>query len=300
MLNTPEPPSADQLAVIDYANPHVAERMANGKMNTPPDTVLANIRSSVRRGHPQMRPNAVRQDQVCIVGSGPSLRATETDLRDLLWSGAHLVTLNGAYQWAIARNFKPNTQVVMDARPSNARFVQPYVERCNYVLASQCAPALWDAVATYRDVWIFHAVVKGEEDASAFLDEYYGGNWMGVVGGTTVASRAITLLRMAGYVRFHLFGIDCCWMDGAHHAIPQPENDRDDRFAISYGLTDQPETQRQFTVSSWHLKQFEDLLTIMKVNGTHFTLNVHGDGLFAHAMRTLGGTVTAAVVPQER
>lgn len=299
MLNAADVLPATLPAIIDYGDPAVAERMASGRINTSHDQILANIESSIRRGYPQMRTGPVRPDRICLVGSGPSLADTEAELRELLWDGAVLVTLNGAYHWCIEHNLKPQTQIVMDARPSNTRFVQPYVPKCNYVLASQCAPELWDAVAAYKDVWIFHAVVKGKEDAAPVLDAFYGGNWMGVGGGTTVATRALSLLRMVGYVRFDLFGIDCCWKGDQHHALPQPENAGDRRCRVQYGLTGRPETQRHFDVTTWQLKQFEDFLTVLHLNGQHFKLAVHGDGLLAYALDTLAAEPGAITFTEE-
>jgi len=136
----------DALRVVDYGNAKVAHDMANGRMNTDESTVLANIASSIRRGHPQWRGGPLRPDRICLVGSGPSLKDTEAELRQAVWEGAVLVTLNGAYHWCIERGLRPQTQNVMDARTSNARFLEPAVPKCNYVLASQCDPAVWDAV----------------------------------------------------------------------------------------------------------------------------------------------------------
>lgn len=293
MLNAAEPVSPDLLKVIDYIDPYVADRMANGQMNTAQDALLANIQSAIRRGHPQMRTWGVRPERVCLVGSGPTLNDCVDELRELVWDGAMLITLNGAYHWCLEHNLCPHTQVVMDARPSNARFVQPAVPRCNYLLASQCAPEIFDAVEGRPHVWLFHAVVKQEGASSDLLDAFYAGNWVGVGGGTTVATRAISLLRMAGYVRFDLFGVDCCWKGTDHHALPQPENAHDQRVIVTAGVTGKPETNRDFIVAPWMLKQLEDLLTTMKINGRHFTLTPHGDGLFTYVLNTLGSDLDA-------
>jgi hypothetical protein len=290
MLNAADLPETILSSIIDYADPVVADKMANGRMNTADDQLRENIAKAIRRGHPQMRTGPMQPSRICLVGSGPSLAETEDELRQLLWEGATLVTLNGAYHWCRERNLRPQTQIVMDARACNARFVQPYVPRCNYVLASQCDPAVWDAVDGYPDVWIFHPVVKGKEsETAALLDTFYNGNWIGIGGGTTVASRAIYLLRTSGYVRFDLFGIDCCFLGDQHHAIAQPENDHDatHRSTVTLSVKDSPDSA-QFTVTPWHVKQFEDFLTILNVNGKHFTLNVHGSGLLARAMQMLG------------
>lgn len=276
--------------VVDYADPAVEHVMANGFVNTDDDTIRAQIRSSIRRGHPQMRPGPLRPDRICLVGSGPSLNDSLDELRQLVWDGALLVTVNGAYNWCLKRNLRPQTQIVMDARPSNARFVEPSAPKCSYVIASQCHPDVWDAVAGRENVWIFHAAVKSPGSVSDELDAYYGGQWMPVAGGTTVTSRALMLLRQCGYLRFDLFGIDCCWMDTAHHAFEQPENDVDRRSLISAGANGQPETMREFWVSTWMLRQCEDLLTLCQpaAYGKNWVIHAHGDGLFAHVMRVLG------------
>jgi hypothetical protein len=285
----PEPP-------IHYADASLATTMASGVMNTSDDTLLEHIKSAVRRGHPQMRTWPARGDRICLVGSGPSLKDTEEELRQLVWEGAQVVTLNGAYQWCIDHGIQPKTQIVMDARASNARFVDPDVSGCRYVLASQCHPKTWDAVDGRPDVWMWHAVVRKDDAITEFLDAYYLKQWFGIGGGTSVATRALTMLRMAGYLRFDLFGIDCCWMGSSHHAIEQPENAKDQRIAVEVGANDRPETMRTFHAAPWHIKQFEDFCTVLKLNGQHFHLNIHGDGMLAYLLRTLGQEVDPAVV----
>jgi hypothetical protein len=255
-----------------------------GRVNVDDDTLLANVRSAIRRPYPQIRPQALTYDRVVLVGGGPSLADTEAELVDLVQGGAKLVTVNGSYQWCLERNLFPKTQIVMDARPSNARFLEPYVPGCRYVLASQCAPEAFDTVAGRPDVWIFHAV---NEEAGAFrelLDAHYLGQWFGVGGGVTVVTRAISLLRSVGYLRFDLFGVDCCFLGGHHHAYAQEENARDRAVPFDISPAGHPEITRTFQCAPWMAKQFECVLQMMRVNGQHFQLAVHGDGLLAYAL----------------
>jgi hypothetical protein len=125
-----------------------------------------------------------------------------------------------------------------------------------------------------------------ENEHQALLDAFYGGrHWHGVVGGTTVASRAVILLRLLGFLRVDLFGVDSCVLGAAHHAYPQAENDGDDVRAFAVSPVDAPDVRRVFRCTPWHIKQFEDFLQVIRVNGAHFLLNVHGDGLLAYALR---------------
>lgn len=267
---------SDALKVLDGIELH-------GSINTSDDQLLANIRHSIALGYPQVRPQAPQPDRVCIVGGGPSLIDTEQELVELYFEGAKVVTLNGAYAWCLARNIRPSAQIVLDARASNARFVNPPIPQCRYLLASQCAPETWAAVAGRPDVWIWHAM--GDDNAHrALLDEYYRGMWAATPGGTTVAMRAVALLRMLGFMRMDLFGIDSCWFGSQHHAFAQPENESDRRYTFDVHPTGHPEMARRFVCSSWHVAQFQDFLQMVRINGHQFLLNIHGDGLLAYAL----------------
>lgn len=268
----------DPLKVIDGM-------VFEGQVNTDDSALLANIRSSIRRGHPQVWRTGPKPERIALVGSGPSLADSEADLVALIRDGAKLVTVNGAYQWCVERNLTPSAQVVLDARPSSARFVSPELPQCRYYLASQCDQAVWDAVEGRPFVGIWHAVA-GDGPLKAELDAYYAGHWQSVAAGTTVTTRALMLLRGLGYLRFDLFGFDSCWMGDQHHAMPQPENERDQRLAVKVSPTGHPDRARVFQCAPWMLKQAEDWLQLVRVVGDQFLVNVHGDGLIAFMMQS--------------
>lgn len=268
------------LKVIDYTN----VTMHPGVLNITDDQLIAHVRHSIRLGYPQVRRQPANMDRVVIVGSGPSLKTSEKEIVALVHEGAKLVTLNGSYRWALDRNLRPSATIIMDGRATNARFLDPPVPHCRYLLASQCHPDVWAAVTGRPNVWIFHAA--GPDSAlKAVLDEYYLGRWDGVIGGTTVFTRGLMLLRMLGYLRFDAFGIDSCWMDGEHHAFAQEENDKDTRYHVKIESPDGTQS-RVFQCASWHIKQAEDFLQTIRINGHHFLLTMHGDGMLAYMMNT--------------
>lgn len=277
MINESAVIEEDRLRVLDGVT-------LKGSVNVSDEGLLANVRSAIRRPYPQVRPQAANGDRVVLVGGGPSLKDTESELVALVQGGAKLVTVNGAYQWCLARNLFPKSQIVMDARPSNARFVEPEIPHCNYVLASQCAPETWDAVEGRPNVWMFHAASGADGPLKELLDAHYLGQWFGVGGGTTVVTRALMLLRTLGYLRFDLFGVDSCFMHGEHHAYAQAENAADRPLKFTVAPSGAPEMGRVFECAPWHVKQFEDFLQLVRVNGEHLLLNVHGDGLLAYAL----------------
>ena len=259
-----------------------------GELNTPMPQILEQIRYGIRQGHPQARKELAKPDRIALVGGGPSLAGTLPELRELVFAGAKVITVNGAYHWCLEHNIFPTAQIVLDAKPSTARFLLPAIPRCTYFIASQCHPDTWAAVAGRDRVVIYHALNTNAKDIPEvpILNAYYGeGKWLPIVGGSTVTTRALVLLRHGGFLRFDLFGIDCCWLHGQHHAFAQPENDRDKRYRITVQQTRGEPNPQHFECAPWHVTQFNDLLQMIRVNGQHFLLNVHGSGLLAYAMR---------------
>lgn len=257
-----------------------------GNMNTSEDVIVGHVNHSIRLGYPQFSQQAtLKPKRVAIVGGGPSLEDTFPELRELYFSGAEVVTVNGAYQWCLERNIRPSAQVVLDARAGNARFVDPPVPGCRYLVASQCHPDTWDAVKGRPQVWIWHAVSKDNPVLAPLLDRFYLGNWQPSAGGTTVVMRALVMLRLLGYVRFDLFGVDSCVKDGAHHAYEQAENDADKVYPFTLSPPGHPEMARTFNCTAWHAKQLECLLQTIRLYGDQFMLNIHGDGLLAYALQ---------------
>jgi hypothetical protein len=265
----------------------------SGRVNVTDEQLLANIAYAIKQGHPQIKPCDQNKDRVLVIGGGPSLAMTEKEIIDLYFDGAKVVTVNGAYHWCIERNIRPSVQIVVDARPHNFRYVEPAIQRCTYLLASQCAPETWDRVKNREYVFIWHALGEGDETIKTLLNTYYLGHWHGVMGGTTVAVRALILLRMLGFMQFDLFGIDSCWGEKrAHHAYEQPENNADKRLPVRIGPSDGSNEGKEFWVAPWHLVQFENYLNLIGMAGEAFgRITVHGDGMLAYAMHALSGDV---------
>jgi hypothetical protein len=256
-----------------------------GGMNTPYEDIYANLRYAIRQQHPQVFQQAVNGEVACIVGGGASLQDTEAELVELWHQGAKVFTVNGSYHWCLERHIKPWAQVVVDARGSNLRFLYPDYPKVRYLLSSQCHPTLWDAVRDREMVGIWHALTP-DDPGAAILNEYYQKQWHAVTGGITVGTRAIGLAQRLGFIRLHLFGVDCCFLHGEGHAYAMPENVNDQRVSVTFTPTTHPEEKRVFEVSPWHLKNLEDTLRYIKHGGDNFLMAIHGDGLLAYALRT--------------
>jgi len=252
------------------------------KLNVTPDIILENIAANIQKQLPQhVQHEEQGQQHLAVVGGGWSLEEPEVfeELRELYFRGVKLVALNGSANWLMERNLKPAIHIVMDARPANFPFIEKPIPGCKYFLASQCHPTLVDACID-RNVRLFHVISSDSEKEREILDNYYNKRWLQVPGAGTVGIVSIMLLRMIGFKFQHLFGIDSCYSPkGTHHAYPQALND-DEGWATFWCAG------RAFRCSAWQASQVHTFQQVIKHHGPLLQLEIHGDGLLAHVLRT--------------
>jgi len=254
-------------------------------LNVSHETILEQVAHNIRLGLPQAMPYEVNGEVVALVCGGPSLNDTVDELVEAAWLGAKVVAVNGAYQWCVDRNIPPSAMVMLDAREFNTRFLRTPVPDCHYLLASSCHPKAFD-ICRGRKVTLWH-VLSGCEDEVKLLEDFYWKQIHPITMGTTIGLRAISLMRMLGFCRFEIFGLDSCHIEGKdHHAYPQGENDDEFKFAVWVKPEGRDDLAKRFICSPWMAKQSQDFIELVKERGDLFSVNVHGDGMIAHMVRT--------------
>jgi len=246
---------------------------------TEPQAVLErNIRANLVRGYREAEPLKTQATEVDLLAGGPSLALYKP-------TGRPVLTVNGAYNWALERGIKPKGQFVVDPRELNIRFVQPAIHDCLYYIGSQCHPSL--AASLPRDqVRIWHGgdiapkVIQDEMKRTGGEHTFYP-----VFGGSTVMLRTLPLLAMLGIRNVHIFGFDSCLVGDehgayAHHAYAQAENDTEARLDVTVG-------GRRFACHPWMAVQAQEFVELAKhMLPEDMQLEVNGDGLIAHILRT--------------
>jgi hypothetical protein len=266
--------------------------------NVTDDVILNQVAQNICRHLPQAYPHQSNNETVALVCGGPSLKTTEKELVEAYWAGAKVVAVNGAYQWCIDRNIRPSAMVMLDARQFNSRFVQTPVPGCRYLLAAQCHPDTFD-ICKDRDVMIWHCLSAGQAEVD-LLSKYYFKMLNPVTQGTTVAIRAIQLLRMIGFQSFHVFGLDSCWLDDEHHGYAQPENEADKRFVTWLRPEGREDLWCHFTCAPWMMRQTMDFQDLVGKQGDNFRLHVHGNGLIAAILKISAelGSTPITILPE--
>ena len=243
-------------------------------LNEDKDKIRDNIKKNIQRGLPQVHPYETQWDKVvCLALGGPTLKKTFPNLLEKKNDGVPVITVNGSYKYCIDNGLEPSAMVMLDSREFNNRFIKPLRKDCKYFISSQCHPSVFDMLEDCQ-VWIWH--VAGDENYD-LLQEQYGEEYFPVMGGATIALRAVHLFRMLGFHKFEMFGFDSCII-GEHHAYEQPENDDE-------GVIDVTVSGKEFRCTAAHYHQAKEFVDMISKTGEHYDLAVHGNGLISHIIK---------------
>lgn len=171
-----------------------------------PEGVEENIRLSMKRCLPELQPAICSHDgHFVVVGSGPSLKDNFEGVREEKAKGRPVCAVKAAHDFLIERNIEPDVFLSLDPRDRRNN-VQKETESTIYLLASRCAPELFEHLKDRR-VMVWHAA--GAEKENQVLREF-GVIQKAVGGASTSGLRAIYVGYIWGFRHFVFYGMDSC------------------------------------------------------------------------------------------
>lgn len=167
---------------------------------------IEHILSSLKRDLKEFGPSDAHDKEICVVGSGPSVKSQIKKIRALRKKGVMILAIKGAHDFLIQNNIIPDAAVAVDPQPHIVRCFRKKLpkgelKRPAYLIASQCCPEVFDYLSD-QNVILWHLLAPS---AAKTLK----GKLM-IGGGSTSGSRGIVLGWMMGFRTFHLFGFDSC------------------------------------------------------------------------------------------
>jgi len=244
------------------------------EVNEDKDKIRENIKANIQLNLPQVRPYETQWEKVVgVVLGGTTLKETFPDLLEKRRNGMPVITINGSHRYCMTNGLVPSAMIMLDSREFNNRFVYPLVEDCKYFISSQCHPSVFENLKDNK-VWIWHCA---GDDNFDLLKEVYGEDYYPIMGGATVALRAVHLLRMLGFHKFEMYGFDSC-IGEEHHAYEQPENDGE-------AVLDVMVSGKEFKCTAANYHQAKEFVDMISKTGEHYDLAVHGDGLISHIIK---------------
>lgn len=257
-----------------------------GQVNTPKEDLIENIKHAASLGIPSMKPCQQQDIEIMLLAGGPSLNDFEDEIIKNREDGMKLVTVNGSYNWAIERGLNPSLQCVIDSRDFNSRFTEQFegkTDDTKYIVSSSAHPNVFDGLPKDR-TFLWH--VSLEDEIIGVIKEHFGKmyeDWFPAVGGCTVTLRALCALRMLGFHKVHVYGLDGCLPEGKyHHAYEQKENDKDLKRAIDLTVAGGTKYEKTFKVAPWMISQAQDFLGMVPRVLSDAKLEFYGDGLIPY------------------
>lgn len=238
--------------------------------NCVPDAVLRHhVGLCMQRELPELA-TAEPHDRVMVVaGSGPSLKLLPTCYADNA-TPYDIYCVGGAHDWLIERGITPKAWVNADPLPLIANYLKNPQRGVAYWVASHSHPFVFEALEGY-DVRVWHDEVWAGT-AEVVKQHRSGREHIMVYGGSSGATRTPFLGYELGYRKFKFYGCDG---SGGY---------------IAERLTTGEEVEvecggRLFTAAIGMVHQAKQFVGIRSLLND-CELQVYGDGLTAHVMRT--------------
>lgn len=248
-------------------------------VNVGEEAFLSNIKSAITRDLSWLQQVEAHDGHAVIVGGGPSLADCAGELAWRASIGQTFFALNNTAGWLAERGIVPEYHVLLDARPSVARFVRDN-EKTRHLVASQCNPWVFDIA---KRVTLWHPNVDG-------IRELIGERECALIGGgTTVGLQAMSVAFAMGYRKIHLYGFDSSYRAEEGHAYPQPENDGEPLVEVLFA-------GRRFMCANWMIRQAEEFKGVLRQLVEHdCVVTMSGDGFLPETFRDMLKTTLTAV-----
>lgn len=264
----PRPHEAEGWAKSAWEMGGIAVPKFSPILNVPVAEMLQQAEANLKRDLPTIPPTPAHKLTALLVGGGPSLADTLTNLRWHKERGGMIFALNGTHDWLIERGVIPDFHVILDARQDNVCFVKKPHKGVTYLIAAQCHPDIFEALKD-QEVIMWLGFMDGAEALAKRSDKPL----VVVGGGNTVGLKAMALVHILGFRTLRLFGFDSSYRNDQNHAYKQSLNDGEETIEILCA-------GRKFKCAKWMARQaavFQAQSKDMAEKGS--TIHVHGDGL---------------------
>lgn len=209
-----------------------------------------------------------------IVAGGPTYREHIGNIREHYANGDYVFCVKSSHDYLIENNIIPYGCLLLDPRAHVLDYVSEPHKAVRYFVASMVHPSTLDKLLEAdANVIGYNALVgAGENEVLAGF-----GDHILLSGGSTAATRGVSVLNALGFRDFHLYGFDSCYKR-------QPKKDE------THGVKKKDPIKvevanRKFWTDPELIAQAQDFEKIIAM-GTEMKLHLYGDGLIQHIFNT--------------
>lgn len=231
-----------------------------------------NFFATLDRGYTPINGHLGKSRGACsIVGSGPSIEQTHTELR------GDVIAINSSIGFLLDRGIIPKWAMIWDAADICEKFAIPHPD-ITYLIASRCHPKVFERLKDCKVV-VWHAA--GDNNIMALM------NRADVIakqpceeplinGGTAGVTRTMFLATALGYTELHIYGADSSYSGDKTHINGSLVYEKDIMVAVG----DNPPIFFR-TTPEWcaQVNEYRNMFCILTCCGPNIKLRVHGHGM---------------------
>ena len=122
-----------------------------------PEERLEHIKSALERGLEEFGPSNPHDQEVAIIGSGPSVKKQIKRIRRMKDRGVMILAVKGAHDFLLGHGIWPHAALAVDPQTHivscfRKKLPEGEPNRPAYLIASQCHPELFDYLSDQRVV----------------------------------------------------------------------------------------------------------------------------------------------------
>lgn len=234
------------------------------------EQIQANIRYCAPKIGRWISECRVHAHRAVIASGGPSLTSYIEEIRARQEAGHLVFCVKHAHDPLIEAGIVPYGCFLLDPRDHVRDFIENPHPGVRYFVASMCHPSTLDRLIE-RDAKIigYNAHVgAGEEKV---LPEF--GSHIMIGGGSTSATRGISLLYALGFRMFDLYGYDSCYYEPQDTSV-RTKTGHQKYFEVEV-------SGKKFWSDSELMAQAQDFDKLMQQD-TNIEIDAHGDGMIPH------------------
>ena len=246
------------------------------------DTQWKHIQSALKRDLSEFLPLEHTHDQqVVLVGSGPSVAEHIEDVKRHKADGHLIFAIKGAHDYLIDHGVIPHCALMVDPQVKITKCFKRKRKDVIYFIASQCHPGVFRAFEGYP-------VIRWHLQSKEIMQRMQAvGVQVGMVGGgSTSGLRGMLIAYLMGYREAHLYGFDSC-LRGNLEKI-RGSNGREDGENVKGGKKGKimvvTEGQKQFECGKAMASQANEFCDVMNVM-PGLKVTAYGDGLIQQVIR---------------
>jgi hypothetical protein len=241
----------------------------------PEKNIQANVKYNVQFFEKYLEECEPHDATAVIVSGGPSRLDFLEEVKEIAGKEGHYIfCVKTSHDWLIKEGIIPWACLLLDPRPHVLDFIETPHKDIRYITASMVHPVTMDRLVEAKaQIWGYHAFV-GAGEAKAVQKEL--GDAMMISGGSTAASRGMSVLHSIGFRKFILIGFDSSYKEKPTKEETHGLKKKDPIMVDCEG--------RQFWTDLELLAQAQDFEKLIKL-GKDIHVEVRGDGLIPHLFR---------------